>query len=41
MLGRRSISEEEYKRFNQELQKAKSIIGEEKKARIDECYEKM
>lgn len=38
LLGKKVLTEEEYNRWNKELQEAKGIIGDEKKVRIAECY---
>ncbi len=41
LLGKKVLTEEEYNRWNKELQEAKGIIGDQKKVRIAECYEKI
>lgn len=38
LLGKKVLTEDEYNRWNRELQEARSIIGDEKKSRIAECY---
>ena len=38
MLGKKSITENDFNQWNRELQAAKSIIGDEKKKKIDDCY---
>lgn len=41
LLGKKVLTEDEYNRWNRELQEAKGIIGDSKKAKIAECYERI
>jgi phospholipid-translocating ATPase len=41
MLGRKHLTEEEYKKWNEEYVKAKSTIGDKREEAIDKCYERI
>jgi hypothetical protein len=41
MLGKKKISEEEYKEWSKEFVKAKGTIGDKKDEAIQRCYEKI
>jgi magnesium-transporting ATPase (P-type) len=41
MMGKKYLTEDEYNRWNKDLQESRSIIGEAKRDRIAECYERI